>query len=90
MFEIGRAYRIFIRRGETHLEIDGTLLHCHGDLLMFDVEGVHTIFHLAGGSVAYIEVADAEAEQARTKARNLRLVSIAPDGGEADVSAIPA
>ena len=80
MFEVGRAYRVFVRRGDTHLEIDGTLLQARGDLLMFDVEGVQTIFHLGGGSVAYIEVADAQAQEARAQTRAARLVSIAIDG----------
>jgi hypothetical protein len=84
MFEIGRAYRIFVRRGDTHLEVDGTLLHSHGDLLMFDVEGVQTIFHLAGGSVAYIEVADAQAEATRAEARSARVITLAHAKADAD------
>jgi hypothetical protein len=90
MFEIGRAYRVFVHRGETHLEIDGTLLHASGDLLMFDVEGVQTIFHFGSGSVAYIEVTDAQAQEARTQARTARLVSIAIEGGPAPEDAMVA
>ena len=69
MFEVGKAYRIFLRRGENLVPIDGTLLVASGDLLMLDVEGVQTIFHLGGASVAYVEVVDAQSEEVASEAQ---------------------
>jgi hypothetical protein len=67
MFQQSVRYRVFLQRGGSLSEIEGTVLRVDGDLLMLDVEGVQTIFHLSGGSVAYLEVVDPRAEAARKR-----------------------
>jgi hypothetical protein len=65
MFEVGKHYRIFLQRGANPARIEGKLLAWVGDMLRMDVDEVETIFHLRGGSVAYIELIDEKSEAAQ-------------------------
>ncbi len=69
MFEIGKSYRVRFRTNDSTVSRVGEFIAFSGDILALNVEGVKTFFHLASGSILYIEEVDEAAEKARDKAR---------------------
>ncbi len=62
MFEIGKEYRVWsLKDGMGNRE--GILIARDGPMILLDVDGVQTVFHLA--SVASLELVDREAEEGR-------------------------
>lgn len=69
MFVHGERYRVWSQQSGGRIPIEGEMVGLSNHLLVLNVEGVKTAFHLASGSVAYVEQIDEEAERARDKAR---------------------
>lgn len=65
MFEAGREYRV-VSLKESIGSREGKLVEREGPIFTLDVGGVLTIFHMA--TVAYVEVVDRAAEDARSNA----------------------
>ncbi|WP_267395267.1 MULTISPECIES: hypothetical protein [unclassified Sphingomonas] len=72
MLIVGTEYRVFsMKDGLTSRE--GVVLQSEGPMFVLDVEGVQTVFHMA--NVAYAEVVDREAEDARQKVAHERTMA---------------
>lgn len=69
MFEVGKSYRVRFRTNDSTVSRVGEFLARDDDILVLNVEGVKTFFHLGSGSILYLEEVDEAAEAARDKAR---------------------
>lgn len=66
MFEFGKEYRVWSLK-ENMGRREGKLVAAQGSMFALEVDGIHTIFHMA--AVAYVELIDEEAETKRDQAR---------------------
>lgn len=75
MFDVGKQYRVWLERGGNLTSKVGEMVSMNNSLLVLNVEGVVTAFHLASARIAYVEQVDAEAEAARAKASGDRYIN---------------